>query len=191
MGRGIGFKSVPMQAVDSVVVPEGYTASVLYRWGDPVGIAGRLPAFAPDASNSADDQAAQAGMHHDGMAFFPAEGSSTRGLLVMNHEYVDDGLLHPDGMKTWTAEKVRKSMNAHGVSVIEIERGSGTWKQVAPSRADSRASPSRMRPPRAATTPWARSSAGRKTATWTARSSPATRPRATSAASWSAPPVAR
>lgn len=134
MGRAIGFKSVPMQAVDTVVVPEGYTATVLYRWGDPVGIAGRMPAFAPDATNTAEDQAAQAGMHHDGMAFFPAEGSSTRGLLVMNHEYVDDGLLHPDGIKTWTAEKVRKSMNAHGVSVIEIERATGRWKQVAPSR---------------------------------------------------------
>ena len=61
-------------------------------------------------------------MHHDGMAFFPLDGSSQRGLLVMNHEYVDDGLLHTDGMKTWTAEKVRKSQAAHGVSVIEVQR---------------------------------------------------------------------
>ncbi len=136
MGRGIGFKSVPMAAGDSVVVPEGYTARVLYRWGDPVGVAGRMPVFAANAGNSADDQAVQAGMHHDGMAFFAAEGaSSDRGLLVMNHEYVDDGLLHTDGMKTWSADKVRKSMNAHGVSVIEIQReGGSNWKQVAPSR---------------------------------------------------------
>ena len=33
----------------------------------------------------------------------------------MNHEYADDGLLHPDGMKTWSAEKVRKAQAAHGV----------------------------------------------------------------------------
>ena len=39
----------------------------------------------------------------------------------MNHEYTDDGLLHPDGMKTWSAEKVRKAQAAHGVSVIEVE----------------------------------------------------------------------
>jgi len=134
LGRGIGFKSVPMAAVDRVVVPEGYTAQVLYRWGDPVGVAGQMPAFKTDGSNSAADQALQAGMHHDGMAFFPAEGSSQRGLLVMNHEYVDDGLLHSDGMKTWTAEKVRKSMNAHGVSVIEIQREGSGWKQVTPSK---------------------------------------------------------
>ncbi|WP_077003195.1 PhoX family phosphatase [Variovorax sp. KK3] len=132
LGRGIGFKGVPMAPGDRVVVPEGYAAQVLYRWGDPVGVAGRMPAFRGDGGNSAEDQALQAGMHHDGMAFFPIDGSSQRGLLVMNHEYVDDGLLHPDGMKTWTADKVRKSMQAHGVSVIEIERGGG-WKQVLPS----------------------------------------------------------
>ena len=134
LGRGIGFKSVPMAAVDRVVVPEGYTAQVLYRWGDPVGVAGQMPAFKTDGSNSAADQALQAGMHHDGMAFFPAEGSSQRGLLVMNHEYVDDGLLHSDGMKTWTADKVRKSQAAHGVSVIEVVERAGVWRVMPSSR---------------------------------------------------------
>ncbi|MGJ7495757.1 PhoX family protein [Variovorax sp. RT4R15] len=134
LGRSIGFKSIPMAAVDNVVVPEGYSAQVLYRWGDPVGIAGQMPAFRPDGSNTAAEQALQAGMHHDGMAFFPVDGSSQRGILVMNHEYVDDGLLHVDGMKTWTAEKVRKAINAHGVSVIEIQREGNAWKQVLPSK---------------------------------------------------------
>ena len=133
-GRGIGFKSIPMAAIDDVVVPEGYSAQVLYRWGDPVGIAGQMPAFRPDGSNTAAEQALQAGMHHDGMAFFPVDGSSQRGILVMNHEYVDDGLLHVDGMKTWTAEKVRKAINAHGASVIEIQREGNAWKQVLPSK---------------------------------------------------------
>ncbi|MDM0113636.1 PhoX family phosphatase [Variovorax sp. J22R133] len=131
IGRAIGFKSVPMSATDQVVVPEGYTARVLYRWGDPTG-SGAMPAFKADGSNTAEEQSEQAGMHHDGMAFFPQ--GSDRGLLVLNHEYVDDGLLHPDGMKTWTPDKVRKSMNAHGVSVIELRREGGQWKQVLPSR---------------------------------------------------------
>ena len=76
-------------------------------------------------------------MHHDGMHFFPlprGSNSSTHGLLVVNHEYTDDGLLHTDGMKTWTADKVRKSQAAHGVSVIEIEQENGVWRVVAPSR---------------------------------------------------------
>ncbi|WP_374562547.1 PhoX family phosphatase [Ideonella sp.] len=122
LGRRIGFKSVPMAAVDTVVVPEGYRAQVLYRWGDPVGVAGQMPAFKPDASNTAAEQALQAGMHHDGMAFFPLDGGTRRGVLAMNHEYVDDGLLHTDGVKTWSNEKAFKSMAAHGVSVIEVER---------------------------------------------------------------------
>ena len=33
-------------------------------------------------------------MHHDGMHFFPIEGSSSDGLLVINHEYVEPRLMH-------------------------------------------------------------------------------------------------
>ncbi|MGA0611378.1 PhoX family protein [Caldimonas sp. KR1-144] len=137
LGRSIGFASVPMPATasDTLSVPPGYTARALYRWGDAVGVAGAMPEFKPDASNSAADQAVQAGMHHDGMHFFPMQpGDSRRGLLVMNHEYTDDGLLHADGMANWSAEKVAKSMAAHGVSVVEIERASGGWQLVRPSR---------------------------------------------------------
>ena len=96
---------------------------MLYRWGDPVGIPGNMPAFRMDASNTAAEQAAQAGMHHDGMKFYPlplASEGSAHGLLAMNHEYLDDGLLHPDGRRTWSAEKVRKAQASVGVSVIEV-----------------------------------------------------------------------
>jgi len=137
LGRSIGFASVPMPAVaiDALRVPPGYTARVLYRWGDPVGIAGAMPAFAPDASNTAAEQAAQAGMHHDGMHFFPMRpGDSQRGLLVVNHEYVDEGLLHADGLANWSAEKTAKSMAAHGVSVVEVQRAGDAWRIERPSR---------------------------------------------------------
>jgi hypothetical protein len=131
----MAFRGVPVAADDAVHVPEGYTAEVLYAWGDPVSDG---PAFAPDAGNSAADQERQAGMHHDGMHFFPLPVAGTErncGLLVVNHEYTDDGLLHKDGMQTWSAEKVRKSQAAHGVSVIEIrQRQDGRWEVVRPSR---------------------------------------------------------
>ncbi|MEK8048352.1 PhoX family protein [Ideonella margarita] len=134
LGRQIGFTSVPMAAQDTVTVPPGYTARVLFRWGDPVGVPGQMPAFRPDGGNSAADQALQGGMHHDGMAWFSLDGAR-RGLLTMNHEYTDDGLLHADGMDNWSAEKVRKSIAAHGVSVIEVERqADGRVTQVLPSR---------------------------------------------------------
>jgi secreted PhoX family phosphatase len=134
-GAAIAFQRVPVAVDDAVHVPEGYVAEVLYAWGDPVSDG---PAFAPDASNTAADQERQAGMHHDGMHFFPLPAAGTernRGLLVLNHEYADDGLLHTDGMQSWSAEKVRKCQAAHGVSVIEIRlRHDGRWEVVRPSR---------------------------------------------------------
>jgi secreted PhoX family phosphatase len=71
-------------------------------------------------------------MNHDGIHYFAQEGSKS-GLLAMNHEYVDHGLLFTDGMATWTAEKVRKSQAAHGVSIIEVEDKAGKWNVVNPS----------------------------------------------------------
>ena len=130
----IGFKGVPIGTVDRVTVPEGYTATPFMPWGEPVGVPGNMPAFKDDASNSAADQAVQMGMHHDGLHYFPFEGSSTHGLLVMNHEYADDGLLHAGGMEPWTPEKVKKCQAAHGISVIEIEMKGGRWQAVRPSR---------------------------------------------------------
>ena len=130
-----GFVPVAPSKADAIVVPEGYEAYVLYAWGDPVSDG---PAFRQDASNTAADQAVQAGMHHDALHYFAmVEGSapsSTHGLLVVNHEYTDDGLLHADGMKTWTAEKVAKSQAAHGVSIVEARVDGGRWTILRPSR---------------------------------------------------------
>ena len=131
----LGFQSVPVSTADEVVVPPGYTARVLIAWGDPVS---NGPEFKPDASNSAADQALQWGMHNDGVVYFPINGS-TRGLLVQNNEYADEGLLFPDGIAAWSAEKTNKSLNAHGVSVVEITRQGGKgqkdgeWRVVRPS----------------------------------------------------------
>jgi hypothetical protein len=117
-GPLLGFNSIPVSSADTVVVPDGYTARVLIAWGDPVSAG---PSFKADASNSAGEQAMQWGMHNDGLVYFPIDGS-THGLLVQNNEYTDDVLLFPDGIASWNQEKTNKSMNAHGVSVIEITR---------------------------------------------------------------------
>ncbi|MBL8328802.1 MAG: PhoX family phosphatase [Rubrivivax sp.] len=130
----LGFQRVAASRADAVIVPPGYQATVLAPWGDPVGLAGAEPAWREDASNSADEQALQLGMHHDGLQFFALDGSSTHGLLVINHEYCDDGLLHPDGLAAWSADKVRKAQAAHGFSVIEVQAVGGRWELVRPSR---------------------------------------------------------
>jgi secreted PhoX family phosphatase len=129
----LGFKGIAASKADAIVVPEGYVAEVIAAWGEPVGVAGQMPPWREDAGNSAAEQAVQMGMHHDGIHFYPLGGSSTRGLLVMNHEYTDDGLLHPGGLADWSAEKVRKAQAAHGVAVIEVEAKDGRWQMVRPS----------------------------------------------------------
>jgi uncharacterized protein len=128
----ISFKAIPIDITDRLVVPDGYVATALAQWGEPIGVPGNMPAFKIDGSNSAADQAVQMGMHHDGMHFYALPGVQ-RGLLVMNHEYVDDGLLHVGGMKDWTADKVKKSQAAHGISVIEVAQKGNSWEMVRPS----------------------------------------------------------
>jgi secreted PhoX family phosphatase len=132
--RLLGFTPVPISKTDQVTLPEAYSWQKVIAWGDPISDG---PAFTPDASNSTADQAVQAGMNHDGMHYFPlpkGSASSDRGLLAINFEYTDDGLLHPDGMATWTAEKVAKSKAAHGAGVVEIRWDGKAWVVVRPSK---------------------------------------------------------
>jgi hypothetical protein len=129
----IGFESVEATNADTVTVPPGYTATVLIAWGDPVS---NGPAFRSDAGNSWQDQEQQWGMHNDGLVFFPFPNGDNRGLIVQNHEYTDDDLLFPDGSAVWTADKTKKSLAAHGVSVIEVRRRGrrSQWEVKRPSR---------------------------------------------------------
>ena len=93
----LGFKGVPVQLdpqFDRVLVAEGYRAVPFFSWGDPVEVG--APAWNPDASDDWQAQLKQAGDNHDGMNFFPFAGETDRGLLVMNHEYVNPPL-HPSG----------------------------------------------------------------------------------------------
>lgn len=151
-GAGLlGFTAIAPSKMDEVVVPPGYTAVPFIPWGTPLQPNG--PAFvpgSPDAGvtggNTAADQEQQVGMHHDGMHYFPigsGRNASLRGLLVVNHEYTDEGLLHTatpaePAPGAYTLEMVRKSQAAHGVSVVEVrEDQHGSWK-VVPSKSNRR-----------------------------------------------------
>ena len=128
----LGFQPIPVSTADAVTVPPGYVAQVLAPWGEPLGVDIGTPAFRMDASNSAADQALQAGMHHDAIELFALPNGNA--LLAVNYEYTDDGLLHPDGMRTWNADKVRKSQAAHGVGILEVTLRGNNWEVVRPSR---------------------------------------------------------
>jgi len=152
----LGFASLPACMTDACVVPPGYTASVLGAWGTPLN---NLAApWRADGHNSAFDQLHATGMHHDGMHYFALQGSSEEGLLVVNHEYIDQNTLHPEGATTVDGkrpvEEVRKEIHAHGVSVLHIRKQGTGWEIVQNSRYNRRftsATPMRLAGPVAET----------------------------------------
>src|SRR5690606_9567322 len=82
----------------------------------------------------------RAGDNHDGMSFFGMDPTkknyslkeSKQGLLVLNHEYLQQSQLHtPVGVITTEdgkrpEDQIIREVNAHGVSVIEIQKDPNT-----------------------------------------------------------------
>lgn len=136
----LGFASLPNAMTDACVVPAGYVAQVLAAWGTPLD--DNAAPWDPNGNNTSRDLLHSTGMHHDGMHYFPLDGSSTEGLLVVNHEYIDENALHPNGPTLVDgkrpAEEVRKEVNAHGVAVIHIRLQGNQWTIVKNSRYNRR-----------------------------------------------------
>lgn len=134
--RSLGFTAVPKGLADTITVPAGYTATVLYRCGDP--LAAGVSAFANDGSDGNFDQ--RAGDCHDGIEYFglkadgsgPDANNSSRGLLGMNHEYQNNLFLHPQGptANPRPAAEVDKEVAVHGVSIVEIQRQGAAIRTV-------------------------------------------------------------
>jgi secreted PhoX family phosphatase len=131
----LGFDSIAGARLDAAVVPDGYTAQVLAPWGTPLNSLANP--WRDDGSNTSVDQLNAVGMHHDGMHFFPIDGSATDGLLCINHEYIDVNALHSAGPtidevtgRRVSAEEVRKEINAHGVSVVRIRLLGDQWEVI-------------------------------------------------------------
>lgn len=145
----LGFEAVPKSLADVVTVPAGYTVMVLYRTGDP--LTADTPAYANNGSDT--DFSKRAGDHHDGMSYFGLaatgtardDNSSSRGLLVMNHENINEQYLHPNGTTTVNgarpAAEAIKEIEAHGVSTVEVTRGAAGWTYVQGSSLNRRITP--------------------------------------------------
>ena len=138
----LNFTAIAKSVADSLTVASGYTATVLYRLGDPLA-AGVAP-YRNDGTDTASSFAQRVGDHHDGMQFFGlgADGkysatASDRGLLCMNHEAITPMFLHAAGVTTTgtgnaqvrtVADEVLREFYVHGVSVAEVQRSAtGTW----------------------------------------------------------------
>ncbi|MFN3712305.1 MAG: PhoX family protein [Alcanivoracaceae bacterium] len=130
----IGFDAIPVTRADTVTLPEGYQWAPLIPWGTP--ILGSFPAYRNDGLNTGVEALQQVGSHHDGMHYYPINGSSEHGILCINHEYVDQRVMHANGPSSAPRpqDEVLKEMAGHGVSVVEIRRsatGASSWDVVA------------------------------------------------------------
>lgn len=134
------FTAVAKNHNDIVTVPEGYEANVIYALGDSIN-----PNFGEwDDNNIPSGPSFQlrSGDCHDGMHFFGLNAStdkfdgnvSAEGLLVMNHEYINQTFLHPKGPTKVDGrrpeDEVIRETNAHGVSIVHIKKDPITQKVV-------------------------------------------------------------
>jgi secreted PhoX family phosphatase len=137
----LAFDAVAKSLADAVVVPAGYTTSVIYALGDPLTAA--TSAYQNDGTDT--DFENRAGDHHDGMEWFgldaagkPSLTSTNRGLLAMNHEATTDEVrssffLHANGGTTTLPRppaEVDKETAIHGISVVEVKQTAGAWATV-------------------------------------------------------------
>lgn len=146
----LGFTAVAHSLTDIVMVPAGYSVTVMTRLGDP--LAAGVSAY---ANNGTDTNFAQRiGDHGDALHFFGLstagardDSSSTRGLMVQNHENLNVQYLHANGPTNVSSgprplDEALKEIEAHGVSVSEyIDAGSRKWSYVQGSSFNRRVTP--------------------------------------------------
>jgi uncharacterized protein len=148
----LGFQAVAKSLADSVSVPAGYTASIIYALGDP--LTATTAAYKNDGTDT--DYENRAGDHHDGMEFFglatdgkPSKTAVDRGLLAVNHEATTNEskssfFLHANGgTNTFPrpTSEVDKEIAIHGISVVEVRKASNKWEYLPSSGFNRRLTP--------------------------------------------------
>ena len=146
------FPRVAPSRADAVVVPDGYRADVVVRWGDPLfadsaALDARAVAngalLTPEAAAA---QAGQFGYNCDGIGLFPLD--DTRQLLCVNHEFPMPALLFPGWVEARDARAIGAFVREHpavvaymqaavGLSVVELTRDA-RWSYVRGSRYNRR-----------------------------------------------------
>jgi uncharacterized protein len=149
---GLTFPRVAPSNADTVLVPDGYRADVVLRWGDP--LFADSPAFDARAVASgallspvaAAAQAKQFGYNCDGIGLFALD--DTRQLLCVNHEFPMPALTFPGWVEAREARAVGAFVRQHpaivahmqaavGLTVVELTRGE-RWSYVRGSRYNRR-----------------------------------------------------
>lgn len=134
--KSLNFAAVAKTNADTVTVPAGYQVSILHALGDPMMFGDT--SWSDAGTETAESYDRRIGDGHDGMYYFGLSDDgkfdanrSDRGLLCVNHEYVVAPYgLHPAGSTKVgdqrPADEVEKEIRAHGVSVVEVKRKSGS-----------------------------------------------------------------
>lgn len=133
----LSFTPVAKNLNDIVTVPEGYEAKVLYAMGDSINQS--YAAWDDSQVPSGPSFQFRSGDCHDGMSYFGLNTTTGRyddtksdhGLLVLNHEYINQTFLHPTGPTNKGTgprpeDEVIREVNAHGVSIIHLKKDSKT-----------------------------------------------------------------
>ena len=150
--------SPEQQAAKEPRISEDYYYEVLIPWGTALQPGG--PEYVGTGPRpTADEQANQIGIGHDGMWFFPDDadhrgmrflndsyddrkfsngfkiagvpqrGSSKSGVLCINHEFGENPHVLDKPFPESLAD-VQTSQHAHGVSVVAIAEVNGSWERV-------------------------------------------------------------
>ncbi len=133
------FEAVAHSTAESMTVAAGYKAEMILPLGTPLNSG--IEDWKDNREQSAESFEWRMGDNHDGMWFFGKNGNaydakaSENSLLVMNHEYVNSSELSPFGyyvtqdseaapifQNSRLASDVRREVNCHGVSVVEMKR---------------------------------------------------------------------
>jgi secreted PhoX family phosphatase len=132
------FEAIPVSTADEVIVPAGYKADVMVRWGDPLW--SDAPEFDHATRGTAASQERAFGDNTDGQDIFLHDGHV---LLVVNNEYTNRDILwgnNPDA-KPASDDDIAKGMMAHGVTIVEIASTDGKWGIVKDSPYNRRVTP--------------------------------------------------
>ncbi len=112
------FNPISPSSEDKLILPEGYRYDVVAAFDDVINTAGE-----------------KFGQGADYNAYFPINGSNSRGLLVTNHEYTNIFALGPIAESGKTKAQKEKDLYYQGMSVIEVYRDKdGVWKMDTSSK---------------------------------------------------------
>jgi len=126
----VSFQEISHGMDEHLHLAEGYASEVLLRWGD--AMFPDAPVFNPHQQR-AKSQLKQFGYNNDFLAYLPltdTAGTSSHGVLAVNHEYVSSALMHPGSPKSTSLsrQQVATEMAAHGLSIVEIKKQAGKWQ---------------------------------------------------------------